>query len=62
LEIAGFSLHRVNGSHHILRHPGPPLRNVTVPVHRSKALKRATLNSIIKQAGLTLEEFVALLR
>jgi predicted RNA binding protein YcfA (HicA-like mRNA interferase family) len=61
LEAAGFSLHRITGSHHILRHPGPPLRNVTVPVHRAKTLKRATLNSIIKQAGLTLEEFVALL-
>jgi len=51
----------VNGSHHIMRHPGPPVRNVTVPVHGRKALKRATLNAIIKQAGLTVEEFIALL-
>lgn len=61
LEAAGFVLIRVNGSHHVIRHPGPPLRNVTVPVHGTKALKRATLASIVKQAGLTVEEFIALL-
>ena len=61
LHRAGFSLHRVKGSHHGLRHPGPPVRNVTVPVHGAKALKRATLLGIIKQAGLTVEEFIALL-
>jgi len=61
LEAAGFSLRRVNGSHHVMRHPGPPVRNVTAPVHGTKALKRATLGSIIKQAGLTIEEFIALL-
>jgi predicted RNA binding protein YcfA (HicA-like mRNA interferase family) len=61
LNAAGFNLNRVKGSHHILRHPGPPMRNVTVPAHGSKALKRATLDSIIKQAGLTVEEFIALL-
>ena len=61
LEAAGFSLHRIKGSHHVMRHPGPPIRNVTVPVHGSKPLKRATLASIIKQAGLTVEAFVALL-
>ena len=44
-----------------MRHPGPPVRDVTVPVHGSKALKRATLSSIIKRSGLTVEEFIALL-
>ena len=61
LKSAGFVLHRVNGSHHIMRHLDPPLRNVTVPVHGTKPLKRATLHAIIKQAGLTVEEFIALL-
>ena len=58
---AGFYLTRVKGSHHTMRHSGPPVRNVTVPVHRAKSLKRATLAAIIKQAGLTVEEFIALL-
>jgi predicted RNA binding protein YcfA (HicA-like mRNA interferase family) len=57
----GFALHRVRGSHHVMRHRGPPLRMVIVPVHGAKTLKRATLLAIIKQAGLTVEEFIALL-
>jgi predicted RNA binding protein YcfA (HicA-like mRNA interferase family) len=61
LERSGFKLHRVNGSHHIMRHEGPPVRNVTVPLHGGKTLKRATLAAIIKQAGLTIEGFLALL-
>jgi predicted RNA binding protein YcfA (HicA-like mRNA interferase family) len=61
LTKAGFSRRRIVGSHHIMRHPGPPVRNLTVPVHGAKALKRATLNSIIKQSGFTIEEFIALL-
>jgi predicted RNA binding protein YcfA (HicA-like mRNA interferase family) len=44
-----------------MRHEGPPIRNITVPVHGGKTLKRATLAAIIKQAGLTVEEFMALL-
>jgi predicted RNA binding protein YcfA (HicA-like mRNA interferase family) len=42
-------------------HPKDRSRVATVPVHSSKALKRGTLHGIIKQAGLTVEEFVALL-
>jgi predicted RNA binding protein YcfA (HicA-like mRNA interferase family) len=61
LERRGFRLHRINGSHHIVRHEGQPVRNVTVPVHGGRSLKRATLAAIIKQAGLTAEEFIALL-
>ncbi len=61
LKAAEFSLSRVKGSHHVMRHQGPPVRIVTVPVHGAKALKRATLVSIIKQSGLTVEEFMALL-
>lgn len=61
LERRGFSVHRVNGSHHMMHHAGPPVRNVTVPVHGAKSLKRATLLAILKQAGLSAEEFIALL-
>jgi predicted RNA binding protein YcfA (HicA-like mRNA interferase family) len=61
LRRAGFFLRRIKGSHHIMEHAGPPVRNVTVPVHHNKALKRATLASVIRQSGLTVEEFIALL-
>ena len=59
-ERAGFSLHHVTGSHHYFRHPGRPALRVTVPVHAAD-LKRGTLAAVIKQAGLTAEEFLDLL-
>jgi predicted RNA binding protein YcfA (HicA-like mRNA interferase family) len=34
---------------------------VTVPVHSNRDLKAGTLRSIIRQAGLTIEEFSRLL-
>ena len=61
LERAGFVLARVKGSHHVMEHRDDPARTTTVPVHGSKTLRKGTLSSILKQAGLTLEEFVALL-
>lgn len=63
LERAGFLLHHSTGSHHYFKHPtkpGPkPGRIVTVPVHPGD-LKRSVLASILKQAGLTTEEFLDL--
>jgi predicted RNA binding protein YcfA (HicA-like mRNA interferase family) len=58
---AGFVLDRIVGSHHVLKHPEDARRTVTVPVHAGKDLKRGTLRSIIRQAGLTVEEFTSLL-
>ncbi|GMW03878.1 MAG: hypothetical protein AMXMBFR84_50120 [Candidatus Hydrogenedentota bacterium] len=58
LKKAGFSEARQSGSHCILKHPDG--REVVVPVH-SRDLKRSTMKSIIKQAGLTVEELVTLL-
>ena len=60
LERAGFSVHRVSGSHYILKHPAKPTLRVTVPFHNGD-LKRGTLQSIVKQAGFTNEEFLNLL-
>lgn len=57
LRRAGFVVDRVVGSHHVLAHPDDPRRAVTVPFHGSKDLKAGTLRSIIRQAGLTVEEF-----
>ncbi|WAP70805.1 type II toxin-antitoxin system HicA family toxin [Jiella pelagia] len=59
LERNGFHLVRVSGSHHIMRRDGPPMMNVTVPVHGRKALKRATLAQILKQSGLSVETLIA---
>jgi predicted RNA binding protein YcfA (HicA-like mRNA interferase family) len=61
LEKAGFVEIRTSGSHHRLKHSSDPSRLVTVPVHAGKTLKRGTLHGILKQAGLTADEFVALL-
>jgi predicted RNA binding protein YcfA (HicA-like mRNA interferase family) len=61
LQKAGFVLVRASGSHHRLAHSKNPTRVTTVPVHSNKVFKRGTLHGIIKQAGLTVEEFIALL-
>jgi predicted RNA binding protein YcfA (HicA-like mRNA interferase family) len=61
LTKAGFVIDRIAGSHHVLVFPGNPTRTVTVPVHAGRDLKPGTVRSIIRQAGLTLDEFAALL-
>ena len=55
----GEAVDHQSGSHLILRHSEPPHRRLTVPDHRE--LSRGTLRAIIRQAGLTVEEFVRLL-
>ncbi len=60
LEKAGFALHHVTGSHHIMRHKNSLALRVTVPFH-NRDLKTGTLRRIIKDAGLTVEEFEDLL-
>jgi mRNA interferase HicA len=60
LKRAGFFIHRVSGSHYILKHPAKPTLRVTVPYH-NRDLKRGTLQSIVRQAGFTNEEFLKLL-
>lgn len=60
LERAGFYLHHSTGSHHYFKHADKPGTIVTVAVH-ARDLKRKTLASIIKQAGMTREEFLGFL-
>lgn len=55
----GWSVVRVRGSHHHLRHPSKP-GTVTVPVHRGQTVALGSLGTIIQQAGLTVAEFLAL--
>jgi predicted RNA binding protein YcfA (HicA-like mRNA interferase family) len=59
LERAGFTVKRQKGSHVIMKRGNPPAR-VIVPSHR-KSLKPGTLHQIIKDAGLTVNEFIELL-
>ena len=54
----GFFLKRQHGSHLILRRDDP-FAQVVVPNHRE--LDRGTLRAIIRQAGLSVNEFVRLL-
>ncbi len=56
----GWVIDEQEGSHIALRHPGKP-GYVTVPYHRGRTLKLKTLTSILRQAGLTVDEFRALL-
>ena len=59
LQRAGFSVHHQTGSHVRLRHPGPPPLAVTIPAHTGD-IPLGTLRRIIVQAGLTVDEFRAL--
>lgn len=56
LERAGFRVDHQTGSHVILRNDADPPKRVTVAVH-SRDLPRGTLSSILREAGLTGEEF-----
>ncbi|NOZ78436.1 MAG: addiction module toxin, HicA family [Acidobacteria bacterium] len=60
LRKAGFEKDRQKGSHIILRQVASPHRRLTVPDHRE--LGKGLLRSIIREAGLTVEELLALLR
>lgn len=58
LRKIGFEVYRQRGSHIVLVRKSPPSQT-TIPNH--KELDRGTLRAIIRQAGLTVEEFIALL-
>ena len=55
---AGWYPHRQVGSHVVLRKEGS---KVTLSVPRHRELKPGLLRRLIRDAGLTVEEFVALL-
>ena len=54
----GYEKDRQKGSHMVLRQTVAPHRRLSVPDH--KEIAKGTLRAIIKQAGLTVEEFKAL--
>jgi len=55
----GYEIDHQTGSHIILRHINSPHRRLSVPNH--KTLAKGTLRALIRQAGLTVEEFNKLL-
>jgi len=61
LRRTGFVVDRIAGSHHVLVHPSDPRRTVTVPFHGARSLKLGTLRNVIRQSGLTVDEFRKLL-
>ncbi len=55
LRRLGWTLERQTGSHAVLVRPGSlPL---TVPVHGGRTLKEGTARAILKNAGITEDEF-----
>ena len=60
LNKAGFVVIRQKGSHIRLRHPDG--RIVTVPDHRGQDIGRGLLRKILRDADLSRDEFVALLK
>jgi len=55
----GYEIDHQTGSHIILRNRHAPYRRLTVPNH--KEIAKGTLRSILRETGLTIEEFRALL-
>ena len=54
----GYEVDRQRGSHVVLRHRDPPHRRLVVPDHREVA--KGTLRKLIREAGLTVDEFLEL--
>jgi predicted RNA binding protein YcfA (HicA-like mRNA interferase family) len=52
LKHNGWTLPRVQGSHHIYGKPGTTVR-LSVPIHGGKNLKRGLLRHLLKLAGLS---------
>ena len=59
LERAGFTVTRVSGSHHVMRHTDG--RTVIVPVHAGKDMAKGTLRNILSIVGMTADELRKLL-
>jgi predicted RNA binding protein YcfA (HicA-like mRNA interferase family) len=58
LQKVGFTVRRQHGSHIIMRRDSPFAQTV-VPNH--KQIDRGTLRAIVRQTGLSVDEFVGLL-
>ncbi len=59
LRRGGFAVKRIKGSHHFLQHSDG--RATVVPVHSGEQIGPGLFNRILRDADLTLEEFIDLL-
>jgi predicted RNA binding protein YcfA (HicA-like mRNA interferase family) len=60
LKRAGFVEDRQKGSHLVLIHKGTKARTV-VPVHPGRTIKEPLLRAIVRDANLSVDEFIKLL-
>lgn len=60
LQKAGFSTIRRKGSHVIMMND--KRTRIVIPVHPGREVKPGLVRAIIKEAGMTREEFIKLLR
>ena len=51
----GWTVAWSSGSHHVLTKPGFP--RISIPVHRGKTLKEGLARGILKDAGVSEDEF-----
>ncbi|WP_322754320.1 type II toxin-antitoxin system HicA family toxin [Frankia sp. Cas3] len=58
LEKEGFELVRIRGSHHMMKNPEG--RFTVVPVHQGRDIPPGTLRRLIRDAGMSVAEFIAL--
>jgi predicted RNA binding protein YcfA (HicA-like mRNA interferase family) len=56
IERHGWTLLRVNGSHHIYGKPGTVVR-LSIPIHGNQLLKIGLMNHLMKQTGIPEAEF-----
>ena len=54
LQAAGWTLARINGSHHMMEKDGMP-RSIPVPVHGTKDIGAGLLADIQRQTGVKLK-------
>jgi len=59
---AGWYLHHSKGSHFYYKHPDRIGVRVDIPMHAGEVLAPKTLKSILEYAGLSIEEFIQLMR
>ncbi len=56
----GYEVDHQTGDHIILRQRDPPHRRLSVPNHRE--LAKGTLRALVRETGLTVEQFARLLQ
>ena len=59
---AGWYVHHSRGSHFYYRHPDKLGGRICIPMHAGEIIAPKLLKGILEDAGLSVEEFIKLLR